>query len=302
MIFARPPRSPALQPFVESLWVHQGAIDHRFERVLPSGRMQLLVNLEEDQLRQLTDDGHARSSTRGAALQGVRTNATIVDTIDQRSICGVSFAVGGAWAFFDLPASEVTDRVVDLSELWCRDGSTLRERLLQARDPSERLDVLERLLLERGRRSKPRDRAIETACALLGRGASVGLVGERLGLAPRMLIERFRARVGLRPKLFSRIARFQSVLRNIETQVGWPDAAISHGYSDQAHLIREFRQFAGATPTQYRARSVDERNHVPIDERQFSSIPAGCPSADSVHEPTRTRDRSGTSSGDRARR
>jgi AraC-like DNA-binding protein len=272
MILARPPRSRALAPFVASLWVHRGQLAHQFERVLPSGCMQLLVNLHEDELRDYTIDGHAASRIRGTGLQGPRTAPVVIDTIGQCEICGVSFVPGGAWPFLGVPASAITDRVIDLPEFWARDGSVLRDRLLEARDPSAQLDVLETALLEQARDFNERDREFEIACVWVAEGVRVRTVGDGMGLTPRQLIARFRSRIGMSPKLFARIARFQRVIRAIDGDPSWVEMAGRYGFADQAHLIREFREFAGTTPTAYRARSVEARNHIPIDSPQFSSI------------------------------
>ncbi|WP_426749776.1 DUF6597 domain-containing transcriptional factor [Myxococcus sp. Y35] len=277
MILARRPRSPTLAPLVEFLWAYEGQPPHRLERVLPSGRMQLLVNLHEDAFRDYRLDGRLVHTTRGIALQGAHAAPRVVDTICQRSICGVSFAPASASPFLGMPASELTGKVVDLYELWGRDGTILRERLLQAPTSAARLDVLEAELLARGRSSKPRDEAVAAACSLLTGGASVRAVGVRLGLSPRRLIERFQAHVGVKPKLFARIARFQRVLESDWGEADWATLADEHGFSDQAHLVREFRAFSGATPTTYRPRSDADRNHVPLDERQFPSRRAGPP-------------------------
>ncbi|NVJ06134.1 AraC family transcriptional regulator [Myxococcus sp. AM001] len=277
MILARRPRSPTLAPLVESLWTYDGQLTHGFERVLPSGRMQLLVNLHEDAFRDYRLDGRLAHKTRGAVIQGVHTAPRVVDTACQRSICGVSFAPASASPFLGMPASALTGRVVDLSEIWGRDSPLLRERLLQAPTSAARLDVLEAALLARGRASEPRDAAAAIACSLLMGGASVRAVGVQLGLSPRRLIERFQAHVGVKPKLFARIARFQHVLASARGEMTWASLAGEHGFSDQAHLVREFRAFSGATPVAYRPRSDEDRNHVPLDEWHFSSIRGGPP-------------------------
>jgi AraC-like DNA-binding protein len=234
--------------------------------------MQVLVNLHEDELRDYTLDGRMANRSSGAGLQGPRTAPVVVDTIEQREICGVSFVPGGAWPFVGVPASEVTERVIDLSEFWARDGSVLRERLFEARDPAAQLDMLETTLLEQARYSNEGGREVEVACALVAEGVKIRTVGDRVGLTPRQLIARFRSRIGMSPKLFARIARFQRLIRAIDGQMSWVELAGRHGFADQAHLIREFQVFAGTTPTAYRARSVEDRNHIPIDYRQSSSI------------------------------
>jgi AraC-like DNA-binding protein len=257
---------------VERLWLHRGELSHRFEHVLPSGRIQLLVNLDEDVLCEYALDGRVAWTTSGAGFQGARSAPAIVDTRQQKAICGATFAPGGAWPFLGVPASEIRERLVDLSALWGRRGEVLREHLLEANTPNAQLDALEWALTENMQITCLRDRPVEVACAMLTEGASVRSVAHRIGLSPRRLIERFNMRTGLTPKLFARIMRFQHVLTGMDARASWADLAASGGFSDQAHLVREFRTFAATTPTAYRARSSAEPNHTLIEPGKFPSI------------------------------
>jgi AraC-like DNA-binding protein len=260
----RRPRTEALTPFVESLWIYRGELAHDFERVLPNGRVQLLVNLFEDQLRDYALDGPLRHTTSGAALKGPQTQPSVIDTLQQRAVCGVSFVPGGARPFFRAPASELSERMVDLSALWGRDGAVLHERVLEAREPEAQLDALERVLVEQARHGFARDRGFEVARGLLAGGAPVAAVEQRLGLSPRTMIERFRAQTGLTPKRFARVERFQRLVQAMDSVASWTELALTHGYSDQAHMIREFKELSGTTPTAYRPRSPHEKNHSAI--------------------------------------
>ena len=82
-------------------------------------------------------------------------------------------------------------------------------------------------------------------------------MANRLGLSSRQFERRFRNVVGIPPKLFSRMQRFQRVFQTMEDRANWVDAAVSCGYYDQAHLIRDFRQFSGTTPTALLAEEFD---------------------------------------------
>jgi AraC-like DNA-binding protein len=86
------------------------------------------------------------------------------------------------------------------------------------------------------------------------------------GYSHRRFIELFRRAVGLTPKLYSRVSRFQAAIERIgaDPAVSWIELALAAGYSDQAHFNREFREFAGITPGEYRSASPTHGLHVPI--------------------------------------
>ena len=142
----------------------------------------------------------------------------------------------------------------------------LRERLLEAATPDEKLRIVETVLLDHVARSLDPDPATAFAVAELERGLAVADVTSRLGLLPKTFLRRFRERVGLAPKEFSRVRRLQRVLRSVggNGETSWAEVAAEQGYYDQSHLIHDFRELAGITPTAYRPRSAPDRNHVPL--------------------------------------
>jgi methylphosphotriester-DNA--protein-cysteine methyltransferase len=89
---------------------------------------------------------------------------------------------------------------------------------------------------------------------------------DRIGLSQRRLIDLFHDQVGLTPKAFCRVRRFQRVLETVHRKPGvdWAQVALDGGYYDQAHFIHDFQGFSGMTPATYLARATEHLNHVPI--------------------------------------
>jgi AraC-like DNA-binding protein len=225
------------------------------------------VNLFEDELRTYEGpDAATVRRTRGAALLGPRARHQVIDTEEQRCLVEVDFTFDGASRFFPVLPSAARDEIVELDELWGRDGFVLRERLLEAATPAEMLRIVEGVLLAHVSRPLEPDPAIAFAVAAFERGHSVAGVRDRVGMLPKSFVRRFRDRVGLAPKEFSRVRRLQRVLRAVgqDGDKGWAGVAAEHGFYDQSHLIHDFRELTGITPTAYRARSPGERNHVPL--------------------------------------
>jgi AraC-like DNA-binding protein len=259
--------SPVLAPFVESLIYVDGVLPFSRERVLPSGTGQLLFNLDADRLETFADNGIDRKdSTSGAALSGVRSSHTVIDAGGRCALLIVSFHVGGSFPFFGAPASATSGQLVGLESMWERDGATLRERLLEAPTPGVKLDIVEAELCAHLVRPIARDPGLTYGIRALSEGARVSAVSEELGLTSKRFVRYFSDRVGLTPKRFARVSRLQRTLSSIQgaSAFDWSELAVQCGYFDQAHLIHEFRELAGITPSQYRPRTLDDRNHLAL--------------------------------------
>jgi len=235
---------------------------------MPNGQAHLMVNLGEDEFRTYNAVRPQEMSRHpGAVLAGPHARSTVIDTREQRLLAAVEFRTGGAGHFFPMPMTEVSNQVLPLDDLWRRDGETLREKLLEARSPASRFSVLEDVLLRH--LVLKADPAIQFAIAALRQGAAVSEVASRLGLSKRTLERRFSSQVGITPKRFARVRRVQRVLSAVRQSAApdWCALAARYGYTDQAHLIHEFRDVADITPSQYKPYSARRNNHVPIPVR-----------------------------------
>ena len=238
------------------------------ERILPSGAAQLIVNLKEDQTRLYDPERpHRWIATSGSVLSGVQSRFQVIDTSEQEYVAGVAFRPGGTVPFMRMPAHEASDADVPLEAIWGRRRTAeLRERLLESGNSEAQLDVLEAALLEM---FSPvgAHRAVTFALAAFDRApmtTSVADVTDAIGLSAKRFIERFKIEVGLTPKHYTRVRRFQRALTltNRGRQVDWTRVALHCGYFDQAHFIHDFRSFAGLTPTAYQRAQTAFQNHV----------------------------------------
>jgi AraC-like DNA-binding protein len=191
-----------------------------------------------------------------------------LDTSRPFSVIAASFSVGGGFPFFGMPAGELQNSSVPLELLPGFDAARLSERLLEAQTGLDRFRVLEAFLLGRLKEHTGRSPAIRYAVNAFDRPSplpKVGAVAEQLGWTSKRLVARFRAEVGLPPKVYSRVARFRKAVAALEdcSDVDWTDVALSCGYFDQAHFSHDFREFSGVTPSSY-LRDRASTNHVPV--------------------------------------
>jgi len=248
--------------------------------MVPTGGTNLLINLDADEFRTYDGLGNGRvRRVRGAVLAGPRDRPTVIDTEEQRWLLIVDFLPGGALPFLVAPPWETSNQWVELHDLWGADGGVLRERLLEAATTVQRLQIVESTLLDHAVRPLRPDPAIAFAAAAFERGVSVSEVTSRLGLSPKSFTRRFRERVGLLPKRFSRVRRLQRVLETVEGRqtVDWAGVALDHHYCDQAHLIHDFREMVGMTPSAYLQAVEHQRNHVPLSPTSDSFLQDSAP-------------------------
>jgi AraC-like DNA-binding protein len=261
------PAAP-LGDLIDRIWMFGDAPPHTHERILPEGTLELVINLREDEIRihdPVLLDRHARYS--GAVVSGAFRRFFVIDTREHASVMGVHFKPGGASPFLRVPAHELADSHVDLRNLWGPRATELRERLCDAAAPREKFRILEAALL--GRLARPLERrSVRDAATSLARGARVKHVVERMGVSHRHFIRVFAAEVGITPKLFGRVVRFQQALTRARSAVAphWAEIALACGYSDQSHLVNDFVSFSGITPAEYlRHRSERVKDaHVPL--------------------------------------
>jgi AraC-like DNA-binding protein len=261
---------PPLSDFVGLFWFYEGYRQpHKKERLLPDGSMELVFNLQEDQTRLY--DRHDTAQVRtfsGSFISGVQSEFFVIDTAEQASVVGVHFKPGGAFPFFGVPASELRNTHLSLDTLWGGQAGELRARLLEAATPQAMFRILEGVLLAHARRL---ERHPAVAFALhefygVPHMRTISEVTGQIGLSAKRFIQVFDAEVGLTPKLFCRVRRFQKVLRLVGAgrPVEWAGVAADCGYFDQAHFIRDFRAFSGLNPSTYLAHRTEHLNHVPM--------------------------------------
>jgi AraC-like DNA-binding protein len=262
---------PPLSNFVDLFWLYQGYTQpHDKERLLPNGSMELVINLKDDEARVYDRRDTSRfQATRGAILIGVQSEFFVLDTAQQMSVIGVHFKPGGAFPFFKLPAGEFHNQRLSLDLAWGAAAHQLRDRLLEAPTPEIKFQILEESLLAHAAKPLLRHPAVNFALNEfrdLRRTPSIAQVTGQIGLSSRRFIDVFNDQVGLTPKLFCRVQRFQKVLRRIgmRGEIDWTDMALDCGYFDQAHFIHDFRAFSGLSPTSYAAHRTEHLNHVPI--------------------------------------
>jgi AraC-like DNA-binding protein len=230
-------------------------VAHRRERVLPNGRFQLILDLSDFAAQPL--------------VVGMRSEYSVIETAGLQCMMGVVFRAGGARSLLNASADEFYNREVPLDLVWGAAATRLCHRLREAVTPAGRFSVLESALLHAARRFElhPAVRYSLGEFQNAPHLRSVLGVTRDAGLSRRRFAQLFREQIGLTPKLYCRVHRFQEVVRQttLGEAVDWADVAAAGGYSDQAHLAHEFRAFAGISPGAWLAGDRPFMNHAVME-------------------------------------
>ena len=277
MLYLEHTPAPPLNGFVQILWYARAPqANHTRERVLPSGHTQVLLNLAREYLLDCPE-GAAERRGPGSAVIGARSVYEIVNTSDMADLIGIVFQPDALPLFAFDRADLFSNRNVSLDDVWGAQARGLRDRLLEIDGPRERLLCLERFLGQTfaARLSRPRPAhhcAVDFALRQFALAPSVLMVGDvarSTGWSARRFSQVFREEVGLSPKTWCRIRRFQRAVNQLHSgvEVPWAELALDCGFYDQSHFANEFRAFSGVDATTYSANRTLWANHIAADSQ-----------------------------------
>ncbi len=248
--------SPHLTEFIKCFWSIQdtSGSSRAPEPVVPDGCLEIVFNLADRFQRiHCADDIETQPVT---IVAGQMRQSVLIRPTGQISLFGIRFQHAGAFPFFQFSLSELTDRIEDIDSIWGLDGREIEERICQAATFEERVAIIETIFTARLKSNKKFDISIiEAARLIVGKDGALPIrqVAELIGVSERRLEREFKQKIGVSPKMFSRIIRFQKLLKSLESggSEGLLDKALEFGYYDQAHMVHEFKEFAGKSPTTF---------------------------------------------------
>jgi len=175
---------------------------------------------------------------------------------------GVYFQPAALKSIFGIDAHELVNRNIDINDLI---KSTISDQLSNAPNLEQQIGLLSRLLLQQLNQRKAENEKVNFASEQLLKGVSLPNIQNKLNLSERSLERYFKQHVGISPKLYARISRFQSALENLrQTQFGkLTHIAYQNDYFDQSHFIRDFQEFAGTSPKHFKLKANEQVANFP---------------------------------------
>jgi AraC-like DNA-binding protein len=264
-VFEYVPRRPGGETsrFVESIWFARGRIVGARERIAPTGSTVAAIVLG-DPIRQTPVGAGTPLVADTGFLIGPHDRPIVNEPLGDTYCIGIVTTPVGCRPVLGLAPAELRGRVLDLVSAWPR-AANLRRALPDCRTPAEALDLVEEAL----RTPETFDHRAFARCELAVRRLAadptrpVTDIAAELGVSHGHLDRQFTEQVGLSPRTLARILRMRRLLEDIDVHgpVGWADKAAELGWSDQGHLIRDFKRHTGVTPARYLAaqRSMYDR-------------------------------------------
>lgn len=252
---------PELQQFVKCFWTLEDdpLPEPVRQRVLPDGCMEMIFHYG-DLYTQFFEDGSSVVQPRSFVFGQISRYIEIAPT-GASGIVSARFLPDGVLPFITRPLSELENRATSLYDLFGEPGMELEGNVVRAADNQQRIKIIEGFLLSRLADPATIDNiakyCVDVIIGSRGQIALAELAGE-LKINRRSLERKFMSVIGMSPKQLSRVVRLQATLKMLEQKqfTSLTSLAYENGYYDQAHFIKDFKEFTGMSPKSFFADSL----------------------------------------------
>jgi AraC-like DNA-binding protein len=232
-------------------------------RELPADIAPIIINFGAP-FRLVDEVDPSRSTELRSFIAGAFDRYVIVGSTGSYACMQINFTILGARLFFGRPMHELANRVVSLDDAFGAEARRLEMALYDAEDWAARFDLLDDAISARIARAKLPPPVVTHVMRRLVRSHGaipIGTLAVEAGWSHKHLVSQFTEQIGLAPKTIARVLRFGLAADRLASADGGhlADIAIDCGYYDQSHFTRDFRAFAGVTPTELLASRLPNR-------------------------------------------
>jgi len=264
------PQSP-LSHYIHHFYYYRGYTPvHSKEHFIPDAQVQLVIDLL-DNPQHIYDNTtlQPRQSFQKAWFSGFRTQPITIPSGKHSEMIIVQFRQGRAYPFIRLPMDELTNQVVLANQVMDDRVHFLREQVISAPTPRDKCCILEQWLFRCNQERFTENPYADYVIRAINRDPNqltIKQIARQVGYSHKHTIALFKKAVGVTPKQFLRITRFQRALRHMyqSDPINWASLATHEGYYDQSHFIEEFKSFSGFTPQEYWSRKGILHHYVPV--------------------------------------
>ena len=274
MIFNTHQLKPPFDQYLEAIFHYKHFMpDHSIERVVPTGHIFLIFEL----------DGFVRHTYDNETLEpnntftkvwvsGMHKNYISISAHEDSEMFVIQFKPYGAYPFIHFPVHELNEKVVPAEGVFGQEIFDLRTQILAQETSEEKFLMAETWLTRQFDTQKTPPLALLKVLKEIQSkpDASFNTLIEQYANTQKHLIDQFKKYIGLTPKYYHRILRFNDILLKIQKKenISWAQVAYQCGYSDQSHFIREFRHFSGFNPQEFIQQDFESgENFFPLDRK-----------------------------------
>lgn len=276
MIFESHQLEGNIKDYIEAIFHYKDfEPDHSIERVVPTGHIYLIFEL--DGFTRYTYDKETlkpNNTYTEVWVSGMQKDYISISAHQKSEMFVIQFKPYGAYPFFHFPIQELNEKIVPATELFGKRILLLRDEILKNGSPQEKFKVAEDWLNKRFDQDKvPPIEILEVIEKLAVEPmANYSLVFENYPKTQKHLIDQFKKYVGLTPKHYQRILRFNEILQQIykAEKIEWSQVAYQCEFADQSHFIKEFKYFAGINPQKFiqnKFHNNEGKNFFPLDRQ-----------------------------------
>lgn len=265
----------AISKYIESIFHFKDLIpDHSIERVVPTGHISIIFELDGMSRNTFNNDTLKPNKTFSKVwISGMHKKYISISAHQKSEMFVIQFKPFGAYPFFHFPVQELTERIVSAEEIFGNEILNLREEILGGEMSEEKFDIAEKWLKVKFQQDKtPSIELLRIMTELQTESVvNYGKIVANYSKTQKHLIDQFKKYVGLTPKYYQRILRFNEILQQIHQseKIEWSQVAYQCEYSDQSHFIKEFKHFSGINPQKFIQQNFHkgEKNFFPLNKK-----------------------------------
>ncbi|MBN2597775.1 MAG: AraC family transcriptional regulator [Marinifilaceae bacterium] len=261
MIYKEFPILPELIPYVQVVWMMESEKEDECcpkEQIMPDGILEFVTHYRDPWLTTIAGEAPALQAQSFVVSQ--MRKSIEIESNGKTGFISVRFFPWGGYHFFNEPVSNFLDASISSKELWPQHYHSVMQQIDTAQSPEERVELIQQFLLARLTEYRKENKVLDEAVKLIRESKgqlSIAEVAQRIGFSKKQLERTFAPAIGTTPKTFARISRFLNICHHLEEYKNKSLTQLSYecGYFDQAHFIKEFREFSGYTPKEFFARN-----------------------------------------------
>ncbi|SED22484.1 Helix-turn-helix domain-containing protein [Tenacibaculum sp. MAR_2009_124] len=226
----------------------------KINTIVPDGCIKMIFHYG-DKYKNYNDKGESEFVPR-CLVVGQLTKPYLVEPTGKTATFFACFHPNGYLPFATIPIKEMENKVISFEKLFGKEGVEIGQKILNANSTSERISLIEGFLFKKLANTKTIDEIVKSTVEtiLTANGQfSVNELSEQNNINRRQLTRKFSSIIGLSPKQLSKTIRIQNTLKTLLTQEvkSLTDLAYENEYFDQAHFIKDFKEFTGLTPKEF---------------------------------------------------